>query len=334
MDARLWSTLDAMVERSPSMADLFHHRLGGVAAHRLRALGRPLPAPLAEEEHFASFSALAAPVVLGRIAAVCAQPVLVLKGPEVAARYPAATMRPSLDLDVLVEDAPGVHAALVRAGCTVVDETPSGHHELPLVFPDLPLVIEVHSAPKWPSWGSPPATAELLAAAVPFRGDAPVLAPPGTELAVLLAAHSWAHRPLTRLLDLVDVLVVEAETEPEMAATVARRWGVERLWEATLDAARGTLITGKRPWTMATWGRNTLAVRRPRRREELLERCLSPFAALPARRAAGASAAAIAAMALARAHGGHAERVRQARPEHPSLVAARARGESAGDWDP
>src|SRR3954447_9774872 len=276
----MWTQLEAMAARAPTMADLFHHRLGGIEARRLRALGHPLPAALAEEEQYASFSGLAAPVVLSRIADICEQPVLILKGSVVASLYPDAAMRPSLDVDVLVPDAAAAHAALLREACVVVDETHSPHHELPLIFPDLPLVIELHSTPKWPAWGAPPATAELLSRAAPFD-DGPALAPAPADHAVLLAAHAWAHRPLTKVLDLVDVLVLDAEAAPGASLELARRWGVARLWQATVDAAHAIFAGAPRPWTLRTWGRNTLEVRRPHRREELFERMTSPFAVLP-----------------------------------------------------
>ena len=48
-DDGLWSRLDDLAARAPTMEDLFHHRLGGIAARRLRRLGAPLPGPLLEE---------------------------------------------------------------------------------------------------------------------------------------------------------------------------------------------------------------------------------------------------------------------------------------------
>ena len=58
---------------------------------------------------------------------------------------------------------------------------------------------------------------------------------------------------------------------------------------------------------------------------ELLERCLSPFAALPPGRATAVSARSLMGMARARAAGGHGERLRVYRPEHPAVTAARER---------
>ncbi len=76
---------------------------------------------------------------------------------------------------------------------------------------------------------------------------------------------------------------------------------------------------------LRTWARNTPRVRRPTRWEELLERCLSPFAALPPRDAARVVAAAVAVMVGERVRPGRAERLKRVRPEHPASVAARER---------
>jgi hypothetical protein len=314
-----------LVDRSPSVVDLLDHRLGAIAARQWRAQGRDVPPELIEEERYASYATLAAPVVVGRVAELCAAPVIVLKGPEVAARYPEPTMRPSHDLDLLVEDAAGAFRALVAAGCKVVGDEPSEHHELPLAFPDLPLIVELHRAPKWPAWAQPPSYEGLLASAVPARGAGEgSLAPAPAHHAVLIAAHSWAHRPLARVLDLLDLQVLLADADAQEAAALARSWGVERIWRTTLAAA-GSLFGGQpTPWTLRTWARNTPEVRRPTRGEELVERCLSPFAVLPPHRAVRVSASSVRHMLAARARV-HPQRLEDVRPEHPAIVAARER---------
>jgi hypothetical protein len=261
---------------------------------------------------------------LARVGAAYGHPALVLKGPEIAARYPQPTLRPSHDLDLLVEDSATAFRALRDAGCDVVGTDPSDHHELPLAFPDLPLTIELHSTPKWPAWGSPPSVRELLGAATASLAgvDGAVALEPARH-AVLTAVHSWAHRPLARVLDLVDVLVLLADGDPAEANRWARLWGVERIWRSTLAAAGAVFGDAPRPWTLRTWARNTPAVRRPTRVEELLERCLSPLAALPPDKAIGATRRAVTEMLDARSHAGGTK----PRPTHPALVAARDRAE-------
>ena len=322
----MWAAVDGLVDRAPTVLDLLDHRLGAIAARRWRAAGRALPAPILEEERYASVATLATPVLLGRVASVYDGPTLVLKGPEVAARFPDPVMRPSHDLDVLVEDSAAAFAALRDAGCSIIRDDPAEQHELPLVFPDLPLSIEVHSAPKWPARAAAAPTAELFAHAVPSSSGVPgMLAPSPAHQAVLLAVHSWTHRPLARALDLVDVLVTLDEADEAAAEAIARRWKVDRIWSTTVRAARALLAGDRPPWPLRTWARNTPAVRRPTRGEELLERCVSPFAALPPLAAARASTASIAQMVKARASGGHASRANELRPEHPAFIAARER---------
>ena len=322
----LWARLAELVDRAPSVIDLLDHRLGAVAARHWRAQGRELPPEIFEEERYASSAALAAPVLLSRVTGICDGRVVLLKGQEVAERYPEPTMRPSHDLDLLVEDSAGAFAALRAAGCVVLPSNePASQHEPPLAFPDLPLSIELHRTPKWPGWAGAPPVAELFREAVPSRVAAGVLAPDPAHHAVLLAVHSWAHRPLARILDLADVSVMLQEAGRSDASAVAHRWGVERIWAATVAAVDALFYEGTEPWTLRTWARSTPRVRRPSRGQELLERCLSPFSALPPRAAARVGIGAVEAMVRERATPGHAERLRRLRPEHPASVAARER---------
>jgi hypothetical protein len=110
---------------------------------------------------------------------------------------------------------------------------------------------------------------------------------------VLLAAHAWAHRPLRRLLDLVDVLVLVRDGDREEAGAIARAWGVERLWGTTFAAAEALLGGGPPTWPLRSWARNLPEVRERSGPEARLEAVLAPFAALPPRAAVrrGAGAA-------------------------------------------
>ena len=268
-----------------------YHRLAGIAACKWRVQGRRLPPPILAEEHFASVAALAARVAMSRIVDTVDDPMMVLKGPEVASRYPDPAMRPYHDLDLLVEDSDAAHRALVGAGCTVISERPSPHHELPLAFGDLPVMIELHRAPKWPWWLTAPSTEELFASAIPSTwAGAGALAPSAEHHAVLLAAHSWAHGPLSRLRDLVDVEVMLAGADESTTRDVTERWGLEHIWAATRAAALTVLHGAPAPTTLRTWARNLPRVRRRSRTEDLIASWIAPFSALPPRRAARVSA--------------------------------------------
>jgi hypothetical protein len=317
-DAELLARLGAMVDRAPTLSDLFAHRLGAIAAARWRASGRALPEPLLEEERFAAVTEFATPVLLNRILDVCDGPVMVLKGPEVAARYPEPRMRVHHDLDVLAEDSAAVQRALLAAGCKVGWDRGSEHHELPLVFPDLPLVIEVHRTAKWPAQTIAPPTAELFARAVPARACEGALALPPALHAVVVAAHAWTERPLRRALDLIDVQVLLRDGGREEATAAAAAWGIGAVWDATLTA--GDALLGRRPlpWTLRTWARHVPHVREQRRLEAVLERVLAPFVALPPAAATGVAAAGLVHSLVPRR--GRVPRHLRAALEHPALA--------------
>ena len=98
--------------------------------------------------------ALAVPPLLERVRAACDGPLVVMKGPEVAARYAEPSTRPFRDLDLLACDAAAVQRSLLDAGFQVAGEPElyvDIHHLRPLYWPGLPLVIEVHQRPKWPA---------------------------------------------------------------------------------------------------------------------------------------------------------------------------------------
>jgi Uncharacterised nucleotidyltransferase len=291
--AALAARVDALVDRARDHEALLRHRLGAIGARRWRELGREVPEALRAEEQLAAACSLATPIVLDRIAAACDEPLLLLKGPEVARRHPDPVTRPYRDLDLLAERPRTVFDALLAAGAEVNKSEPTAHHELPLVLGDLPLVIEVHRTPKWPAGARPPATEALFAAAVPapWAPDGILTLPPSAH-AVLIAAHSWAHRPLRRLLDLVDVAILLRDGDRDEAGEVARAWGVERLWRTTVAATDSVLGTRSSPWTLRSWARDLPAVRERRPIEQRLEELLAPFAWLPPRTAVVRSAGA------------------------------------------
>jgi hypothetical protein len=135
-----------------------------------------------------------------------------------------------------------------------------------------------------------------------------------------VAAHAWEERPLRRLLDLVDVRLLLDETDREETAAVAKAWGLERVWAATLAAADAVLGGRPEPWTLRTWARNTPAARGRTRAEELLERALAPYAAMPAPAATRCSARALAKAMNPRSGETLTGRLRSGPYEHPALA--------------
>jgi hypothetical protein len=281
----MWERLHALMDRSPSVHDLRVHRLHLLEASRRLAAGVPLDDELAAEMRLAAGCELAAPVVLRKARAAYDGALVLVKGPELAARWPARATRPFADLDLIAGDAPRAQHALLAAGFEEVGDPAAYadiHHLRPLWWPGSPIVVELHSHPKWPEGLRAPATAELLAAAVPSAlGLDGVGALPAPQHALLVAAHAWAHEPLARLGHLVDVAVVRAEADRAETAAVARAWGCARLW-ATTERAVDALLGDGRSSAVAVWARHLRSVRERTVLESHVLRLLAPMWGLPA----------------------------------------------------
>jgi hypothetical protein len=281
----LWAGVDRLVDSAPGLEELRSHRIQLLAARRWRALGRPVPPELIKEARWAGVVALTTPLVLEKVRAACEGPLVLIKGAEVAARYPEPTLRPCKDIDLLVPDPAEVQAALLAAGFE-----PVGHegpyeevqHLRPLHCPGLPLYVEVHSYPNWPAGLVPPSTEELVEAAVPSSvGVDGVLAPLPAHHALLLAAHAWAHDPLGTLSQLVDVAAVAAEAKPDELGALARRWRLSKVWTTTAAAAEAVLFGSHDTLPLRLWARHLRTARQLTVFEMHLTRLLSPFWGTP-----------------------------------------------------
>jgi len=279
----LWSAVGALIDRAPNDGVLAH-KLAPLAAGRRRAAGEPVPEAFAAEERAASFAALSATALLQRIRDLGEGPILLLKGPEVAALYPQNGRRFG-DIDVLTPDAPSLHRSLRDHGFVEV-ETPfdhrEHHHLAPLRWPVIPLYVEVHASPNWPQGIPAPPIAEILQAAVPSVVDIDGLsAPSRLHQALMVAAHSWAHEPLDTLRDLIDVAVLAAEEEPADLQRAAASWGLGRIWGTTWRAIEALFFGGGRSAAVQVWARHLTAVRERTVFETHLQAALHPFWELP-----------------------------------------------------
>ena len=276
--------LERLADRAGSVDDLRLHKLQLVAARSWRGRGRLVPGPLLDEERYARMLALLTPIVLRRVRDAVQGRIVLMKGPEAAERYPDPALRPYGDLDLLVEDAPRVQRALLAAGFVEVGDAEPYvdiHHLRPLACPGLPLPIEIHDRPKWLAGLVPPSPSELLESAVPSAtGIDGILALPPAQHALVLAAHSWAHQPLQRVLELADVALVADEADRDELRALAARWGVAQLWRTTESAADALFAGGRRTLAMHVWARNLSRVGERTVLESHLQRWLSPFGAL------------------------------------------------------
>jgi Uncharacterised nucleotidyltransferase len=288
---RLWARVERLLDRA-STEGLLAHRLGPLGARRLRQRGLPVPETLQAEERLAAFRLVAVEPLLKLIRAGCDGPLVVMKGPELALRYPGGA-RAFADLDLLVPDAREVHGQLRSAGFVEIGDPELYyrlHHLRPLASPGLPLHVEIHSAPKWPDRLTAPTAAEVIDVAVPSAvGVEGVLAPSPAQHALLVAAHSWAHEPLRRLGDILDVRAVAAEAAPAEIERLALSWQIGGLWRTTAAAADALFGDRSEPPALRLWARHLEAMRERTVFENHLQSYLSGYWALPLRQALGQS---------------------------------------------
>ena len=312
-----WDRVDTLIDVSPGLEDLRAHGLHLLAARRWRLSGTPVPRGLVREELETTWRTHFAPRVLKEVRAACDGPVMLVKGPVVAARFPDPAARPFVDLDLLVPDARAVQAALLAAGFRLSGDPaayPNELHHLPPVHsPDHPIPIEVHSRLKWVESLDPPTFEVLATAADPTAlGVDGVLTPPPVHHALVLAGHLWAHDPLTRLLRILDVALMAEASDQRELESVARAWGMDRLWRSTVAVADALFgAEDVDPWPLRTWARGLRSAREPSVFEVHLSRLLSPFAVHTGAAAVRALGAAIG--GFARPHDGEPWRRKLAR---------------------
>jgi hypothetical protein len=297
-ELNIWSGVDRLIDAAPGLRDLQAHGLHLLAARRYRSLGTPVPPDLARAELWAAFRMNGARTLLERIRLACQGDVVLIKGPAVALRYPERTLRPFLDLDLLVADPVAAQAALIAAGFEPVASRlhpETTHHLHPLQLPGVPLSVELHRHPKWIDGLRTPSLDELLegsqAAALGVEG---ILTLKPAYHALVLAAHLWAHDPLARMLRLLDVAVMAEAAEPRELENLVDAWGFHRPWRMTTRVADALFRGSEEPLPLRLWARNLKAAREATVFEMHVARCLAPFSVLPRRRALRAAARALA----------------------------------------
>lgn len=282
--AAVQAGLDRLLERADERS-LVLHRLEPLAAERLRRLGRPVPDELVEVERLGAAFALAAAAHLNRARAAVDGPLLVVKGPELAALYAEPALRISRDLDLVVPDPKAAQDALLRAGFAQAGDPAlygGAAHLVPLAWPGLPVELEVHAGPSWLPWLEAPSSAELEEGAVPSAsGVEGVLAPAPEKHVVVVAVHAWRHGPLQRLRDLLDVALLSDEAGPAEAAGVARTWGVAKLWATTIAIADSLFHGEPAPRALRGWARSLAEARERTVLEQHTSRWRCWFDALP-----------------------------------------------------
>jgi hypothetical protein len=260
-----------------------------LAARVWRARGYEVPLDLQRQERLAAMVAMAAPKVLERVRAAYDGQLMLMKGPEVAKWYRHPSDRPFNDLDLLADDPPAAQAALIQAGFIEVGDTeayrrdPEHPHLCPLAWPGIPVSVELHRRPSQPSW-LPRVDVQTLFAASrsSVTGVEGLLAPARSAHALLLVAHGWAHAPLGRLADLVDVAAVMAGGSRHETDDLARRWGWERMWRITVQASDAILAGTARSSAVSVWARHLPSLRERALVEKHFAGVAAPACTLPA----------------------------------------------------
>jgi hypothetical protein len=278
-----WLGVDRVLARaSPEGASL--HGLGPLFAHRLCERGAAVPEPVAFERKMAVAAMLSVRPLLERVRASCEGDLVLMKGPEIAIRYPGEA-RAFGDIDLLVSDPRRVHTELLDAGF-LESGSPELfhriHHLRPLRWPGLPLAVEIHDRPKWPAGFAAPSAAEILRSAVPsgLRVGG-ILAPEEGQHSLLVAAHAWAHEPLRILRDLVDVRCLAVSTDKLAVDQTARVWGVAKLWRTTTEVAEAVMAGSTTSMLLRAWTRHLVDIRERTVFENHLQSWISGYWALP-----------------------------------------------------
>lgn len=285
----LWERVGELLDSAPSNEGVVVHGVDLLRAWRMRQLGQLVPEELQFRERLARATALAAPALLQRIRSTLDGPIILIKGPEIARLYPEQS-RSYGDVDLLVPDALSAQSALTSAGFEEVGDPKlfvDIHHLRPLVWPSLPLTVELHSRPKWPDNIAGPTFTDLIDAAEPSQSGPPgILSLSPEQHAVVVAAHAWAHVPLRGLRDLIDLAAVSLNIDRAQARAFARSFGLERIWDTSINAADSLFGSGAtRSLPLALWARHVPDVRERTVLESHVEQVLSPFWALPPGRA-------------------------------------------------
>ncbi len=264
----LWAGLDRVLDAAPPGANLHVHGLGPLAAWRLRLQGETAPEALEEISLRSAYGTVTAAPLLQRIREAVEGPMVVIKGPEIAALYPRPALRPYGDLDLLVENLARAESQLVEAGFELVGpadrKLPGHHHDQPLRLKGLALAIELHRNPGWLSWQRRPLNEEVFARSVASATAVEgVSAMPAADHALLLAAHSWRHGPYHSWVHLIDIALAREAADADEIERLAREWGLAGVWESSCRAIDAVFVDiGDWPKGIdRVWSRHLFAMR-------------------------------------------------------------------------
>jgi hypothetical protein len=283
-DDYFWPAVNNLLA-SASFEQVLAHALGPLEVFRRTVTGETIPEALAIEARMAAFAMLSVKPLLERVRNSCDGPLVLMKGPELALRYPGGA-RGFIDIDLLAPDAERAHEQLRMAGFIEAGDDAKFvqpvHHLRPLRWPELPLQVEIHSRPKWPDGLEAPTVQSIIgsARASDFEVEG-ILTPVDAQHALLVTAHAWAHQPLWRLRDLTDVRALARPSERAAIERTARAWSVTRLWRTTDRVTDAVLGRGRMPLLVRPWARHLIEQRERTVLENHLRDYMAGYWALP-----------------------------------------------------
>ena len=183
-----------------------------------------------------------------------------------------------------------VHRSLRDAGFVETrSEAPAGHHHLTaLLWPGLPLSIEVHSRLNWPAGLPPIEPGVLFEASVP--GCHPGFeAPDPVDHTLILAVHAWQHGHWGP--DIADVAAMSASVDRRELHRKASILELSRLWATTEHVVDALFYGGPRGLSLRTWARSLEQVHERTMAGTDLEALISGFWWMRPRQAAGTALA-------------------------------------------
>ncbi len=279
----IWPAVYRVIDEHPDVERLIRHGVGLLAGADWADCGISVPEELRHSRMTQAALGLESRGLVRSLRQDTDGPLVLLKGLDVAAHYPAVELRQSLDVDVLVDDAVATQRALLAAGWQT-KATPGFHEEperneslhqlCPLLRPPFSLPLEVHRRPNAPTWLPPLPTTEIIEAARPSAIDVDgVLSPCVEHHALVVLAHSWATQPFARFSELIDfALLLESSDMPTVRA-VARRWRMTRLLDLGLRTI-DSLLHGRQPapWVVRSFAGHLLDLSEPSRRRSQVNR--------------------------------------------------------------
>jgi hypothetical protein len=186
---------------------------------------------------------LVAQTVLDQLGEAADEPMVLMKGLEIAHLYPSLIERPFRDLDLLVQSPTSLWEALVERGYRQNPKRRSDidHHHLPALEDNTGHIgLEVHSRPNVPPWAL--ISRDLVfSTAEPSRTEVSNVMRPRDDIhALLIALHCWKSG-FARLRDLFDALLL-AEASILPVSETASELGLGRFWKSTVAIAETELL--------------------------------------------------------------------------------------------